>query len=79
MVKGVHAWRKRGVQGEEVGCVVKGACVVVGGHAWLGACVVVGGVHGWWGAYVVAGGVHVCRGVSVVAGGRTWDTTRYDQ
>ena len=39
-----------------------GACVVVGGNAWLwGACMVAGGVHGcgghaWWWGCVVAGG-----------------------
>ena len=53
--------------------VHRGACVVVGGCAWLwGACMVVGGVHGcgghvWlWGACMVAGGA------CVVVGGCAW-------
>ena len=42
--------------------VHRGACMVVGGHAWLQQC-----VHGWgcawlWGACMVVGGVHGCGG-----------------
>ena len=60
------------------GC--RGACMVVGGHAWLlggmhGCCG--GGVHGcwghvWlWGMCMVVGGVWL-QGACIVAGGHAW-------
>ena len=47
---GEHAW-------------LSGGCMVVGGHAWLGACMVV------WGTCVVAGrGMRGCQGVCSCGG-----------
>ena len=49
--------------------------MVLGGHAWWGACVVVGGMRGsrghacWQGVCMMVGGMHGRRGACVVAGG----------
>ena len=61
---GGHAWLLRGA------CVVAGghACLLQGGHACLlwGVCVVAPGGHvwllGWWGHAWLLGGMHGCSG-----------------
>ena len=61
MVARGRAWLQGGVRG------CRGACMVVGGHAWLW------GGHAWLPrACVVAGGVHCCGGACVVARGHAW-------
>ena len=76
---GAHGWFPEG-------CMVAGggACMVDGGHAWLGGCMVKGehawlpggmcgcqgGMHDCWGAYVVSwGGMHGFPGWCMVTGG----------
>ena len=72
-LQGGHAWLwgvcmvVGGMRGCRGACMVAGACVVAGGHAWL-----LGGMHGCRGACMVAGGEAWLWGVCMVAGGWAW-------